>query len=154
MASTDLDAPRQHSVKSEFLRKSVTSILHKRWPAGHPGWPAGHPPFSCDFQKSKKISEIVETGSCGRAPIFKKSEPLKQGTLFRRFQGIDELRRSLFWKIAAGGSAARRYLLLETTNQKVEDILGMNGVAVARHGLILWENEATSHRISFKCLPD
>ena len=33
-------------------------------------------------------------------------------------------------------------------------IWGMNGVAVARHGLILWENEAASLRISFKCLPD
>ena len=32
--------------------------------------------------------------------------------------------------------------------------MGMNGVAVARHGLILWENEATSLGISFKCLPD
>ena len=29
----------------------------------------------------------------------------------------------------------------------------MNGVAVARYGLILWQNEATSLRKVFKCLP-
>ena len=36
---------------------------------------------------------------------------------------------------------------------KNEAILGMNGVAMARHGLILWENEATSLNIIFKYLP-
>ena len=29
----------------------------------------------------------------------------------------------------------------------------MNGAAMARHGLILWQNEATSLRKVFKCLP-
>ena len=32
--------------------------------------------------------------------------------------------------------------------------LGMNGVAMARHGLIRWENDATRLRIIFKYLPD
>ena len=30
----------------------------------------------------------------------------------------------------------------------------MNGVAMARHGLILWENEATGSRKVFRYLPD
>ena len=30
----------------------------------------------------------------------------------------------------------------------------LNGVAMARHGLILWENEATGSRKVFKYLPD
>ena len=33
-------------------------------------------------------------------------------------------------------------------------IFGMNGVAVARNGLILWENDATGSRKVFKYLPD
>ena len=32
-------------------------------------------------------------------------------------------------------------------------ILGLNGVVVARHGLILWENDATGVRKVFKYLP-
>ena len=32
-------------------------------------------------------------------------------------------------------------------------VWAMNWVAMARHGLILWENEATSLRIILKCLP-
>ena len=32
-------------------------------------------------------------------------------------------------------------------------ILGLNGVAVDRHGLILWENEATGSGKVFKYLP-
>ena len=32
-------------------------------------------------------------------------------------------------------------------------ILGMNGVAMARHGLILWQNEATGSRKVFRYLP-
>ena len=35
----------------------------------------------------------------------------------------------------------------------VTRLLGTKWVAVARHGLILWENEATSLRIIFKGLP-
>ena len=35
----------------------------------------------------------------------------------------------------------------------VEVISGMNGVAMARHGLILWENEATGSRKVFKYFP-
>ena len=30
---------------------------------------------------------------------------------------------------------------------------GLKWVAVARHGLILWENDATGFNIIFKCLP-
>ena len=37
---------------------------------------------------------------------------------------------------------------------KCEVILGMNGVAMDRHGLILWENEATGSRKVFRCLLD
>ena len=33
-----------------------------------------------------------------------------------------------------------------------EVILGVNGVAVGRHGLILWENGATGSRKVFRCL--
>ena len=32
-------------------------------------------------------------------------------------------------------------------------ILGLNGVVVARHGLILWENDATGVRKVFRYLP-
>ena len=32
-------------------------------------------------------------------------------------------------------------------------VSGTNVVAMARHGLILWENGATGLRIIFKCLP-
>ncbi len=38
--------------------------------------------------------------------------------------------------------------------QKVAVILGVNGVAMDRHGLILWENEATGSRKVFRCLRD
>ena len=34
-----------------------------------------------------------------------------------------------------------------------EVISGTNGVAMAGHGFILWENEATSLKIIFKYLP-
>ena len=37
---------------------------------------------------------------------------------------------------------------------KTDILWGTNGVAVARHGLILWENEAASLGIIFKYLPD
>ena len=37
---------------------------------------------------------------------------------------------------------------------KVEVISGMNGVAMARNGLILWENEATGSRKVFRYLLD
>ena len=32
------------------------------------------------------------------------------------------------------------------TCRKIEVVLGVNGVAMDRHGLILWENEATGSR--------
>ena len=35
-----------------------------------------------------------------------------------------------------------------------EVILGVNGVAMDRHGLILWENEATGSKKVFRCLLD
>ena len=34
---------------------------------------------------------------------------------------------------------------------KVEVIWGANGVAMDRHGLILWKNEATGSRKGFRC---
>ena len=37
---------------------------------------------------------------------------------------------------------------------KFEVILGVNGVAMDRHRLILWENEATGSRKVFRCLLD
>ena len=37
---------------------------------------------------------------------------------------------------------------------KVEVILGVNVVAMARHGLILWENKATGSRKVFRYLLD
>ena len=36
--------------------------------------------------------------------------------------------------------------------RKIEVVLGVNGVAMDRHGLILWENEATGSRKVFRCL--
>ena len=33
------------------------------------------------------------------------------------------------------------------------EVLGMKWVAVARNGLILWENDATGLRTILKCLP-
>ena len=44
-----------------------------------------------------------------------------------------------------------------TSSKKIsnfEVILGVNGVAVGRHGLILWENKATGSRKVFRCLLD
>ena len=38
--------------------------------------------------------------------------------------------------------------------RKVEVVLGVNGVAMDRQGLILWENEATGSRKVFRCLLD
>ena len=32
--------------------------------------------------------------------------------------------------------------------------MGLNGVVVGRHGLILWENDATGVRKVFRYLPD
>ncbi len=37
---------------------------------------------------------------------------------------------------------------------KFEVVLGVNGVAMDRHGLILWENEATGSRKVFRYLLD
>ena len=44
-----------------------------------------------------------------------------------------------------------------TSSKKIsnfEVILGVNGVAMDRHGLILWENEATGSRKVFRYLLD
>ena len=46
-----------------------------------------------------------------------------------------------------GGTSSKKY-------QKVEVIWGVNGVAMDRHGLILWENEATGSGKVFRCLLD
>ena len=40
------------------------------------------------------------------------------------------------------------------TCRKIEVVLGVNGVAMDRHGLILWENEATGSRKVFRYLLD
>ena len=37
---------------------------------------------------------------------------------------------------------------------EIEVIFGVNGVAMDRHGLILWENGATGSRKVFRCLLD
>ena len=37
-------------------------------------------------------------------------------------------------------------VIWEVEIRKYEVVLGMNGVAMDRHGLILWENEATGSR--------
>ena len=42
----------------------------------------------------------------------------------------------------------------EVQVRKVEVILGVNGVAMDRHGLILWENEAAGSRKVFRYLLD
>ena len=36
--------------------------------------------------------------------------------------------------------------------RKIEVVLGVNGVAMGRYGLILWENEATGSRKVSRCL--
>ena len=46
-----------------------------------------------------------------------------------------------------GGTSSKKY-------RTVEVILRVNGVAMDRHGLILWENEATGSRKVFRCLLD
>ena len=38
--------------------------------------------------------------------------------------------------------------------REIEVVLGVNGVAMDRHGLILWENEATGSRKVFRYLLD
>ena len=43
---------------------------------------------------------------------------------------------------------------LSTPNAWESIVLGMNGVAMARNGPILWENDATGSRKVFKYLPD
>ena len=51
------------------------------------------------------------------------------------------------------GKSFQTYVIGDIKYQKVEVISGMNGVATARHGLILWENEATGSRKLPKYLP-
>ena len=46
------------------------------------------------------------------------------------------------------------YVILDVKVRKVEIISGLKWVAVARHGLILWENDAEGLGIILKCLPD
>jgi len=43
--------------------------------------------------------------------------------------------------------------LTEVSGREKVMILGVNGVGVARYGLILWENDATGSRKVFKYLP-
>jgi len=40
-------------------------------------------------------------------------------------------------------SSLGKWVIWEVQVRKIEVILGVNGVAMDRHGLILWENEAT-----------
>ncbi len=49
-------------------------------------------------------------------------------------------------------SSMEKYVIWEVQVRKVEVILGVNGVAMDLHGLILWENEATGSRKVFKYL--
>ena len=44
------------------------------------------------------------------------------------------------------------YVILDVKVRKVEIISGLKWVAVARHRLILWENDATGSRKVFKYL--
>ena len=50
-------------------------------------------------------------------------------------------------------SSLGKWVIWEVQVRKNEVILGMNGVAMDRHGLILWENEATGSRKVFRYLP-
>ena len=45
-----------------------------------------------------------------------------------------------------------KWVISEVQVRKVEVIWGVNGVAMDRHGLILWENEATGSRKVFRYL--
>ena len=45
-------------------------------------------------------------------------------------------------------------MIWEVQVRKNEVVLGVNGVAMDRHGLILWENEATGSRKVFRYLLD
>ena len=45
-------------------------------------------------------------------------------------------------------------MILDVKVRKVEIISGLKWVAVARHGLILWENDATGSRKVSRYLPD
>ena len=45
-----------------------------------------------------------------------------------------------------------QHIMVSAQRQK-SIIPGTFGVAMARHGLILWENDATGSRKVFKCLP-
>ncbi len=51
-------------------------------------------------------------------------------------------------------SSLAKYVIWEIQVRTVKVIWGVNGVAMDRHGLILWENEATGSRRDFQYLPD
>ena len=51
-------------------------------------------------------------------------------------------------------SSLGKWVISEVEVRKVEVMLGVNGVAMDRHGLILWENEATGSRKLLRCLLD
>ena len=51
------------------------------------------------------------------------------------------------------GSSTRFWGLQELIQLLKVVIFGMNGVAVGRNGLILWENDATGSRMVFRYLP-
>ena len=45
-----------------------------------------------------------------------------------------------------------KWVIWEVQVRKNEVILGVSGVDMDRHGLILWENEATGSRKVLRCL--
>ena len=49
-------------------------------------------------------------------------------------------------------ATGEKHVILDIEIRENSIISGMNGVAMARHGLILWENEATGSRKLSKCL--
>ena len=51
-------------------------------------------------------------------------------------------------------SYSGEHVIWDMQVRKSEVFSGVNGVAMDRHGLILWENEATGSRKVFRCLLD
>ena len=51
-------------------------------------------------------------------------------------------------------SSLEKIVIWDVKVRKVEVVSGVNGVAMDRHGLILWENEATGSRKVFRYLLD
>ena len=50
-------------------------------------------------------------------------------------------------------SQSKQVVIGTIISQSKQVIFGMNGVKIKRHGLILWENDATGLKIIFKWFP-